>query len=128
MFVKLTLAFSALGLLGFGIAMTIAPAQLLAPVGLAVDSGSALTEIRAFYGGLEVGLGSALLFCLLRPRLRRQGLQLSALCYGCVALVRAAGLIIDDSGGTFLWTALTLETVLAVASLAALRYGGVSPS
>ncbi len=121
MFVKLTLALSAFGLLAFGVAMTIAPEQLLTPLGLVFDSEAAITEIRAFYGGLELGLGAAILLCLLRPPLRRQGLQLSALCYGCVAVVRAYGLVVDGSSGTFLWVALAFETVLAVASVAALR-------
>ena len=121
MFVKLTLALSALGLLGFGLAMTVAPAALLAPVGLVVESGAASTEIRAFYGGLEIGLGLALVYCLLRPSRHLQGLQLSALCYGCVALIRAAGMLIDDSGGAFLWGALAVETTLTLACLIALR-------
>ncbi len=121
MFIKLTLALATLGLLGFGVAMLIVPAQLLAPVGLEIEGGAAFTEIRAFYGGLEIGLGLALLFCLLRPALHRQGLQLSALCYGCVALTRAASMLLEGVGGVFLWVALGLETVLTVASLVAMR-------
>lgn len=120
MLVKLILALSTLGLLGFGLAMTVAPAAMLAPVGLSLDTAAASTEIRAFYGGLEIGLGLALFYCLLRPALHRRGLQLSALCYGCVALVRALSMLIDGSGGAFLWTALSLETALTLACLAAL--------
>lgn len=122
MFVKLTLALSAFGLLAFGLAMTVAPEALLGPLGLSFDSAAAVTEIRAFYGGLELGLGAAILYCLLRPTLRRLGLQLSALCYGCIAIVRALGMVIDGSGGTFLWAALIFEAVLAVANIAALRH------
>ena len=121
MLVKLTLALSALGLLGFGLAMLIAPAAMLAPVDLAVETAAAYTEIRVFYGGLEIALGLALFHCLRQPALHRQGLQLSALCYGCVALTRGSSMLIEGSGGAFLWSALTLESLLTLACLWALR-------
>ncbi|MCB1627370.1 MAG: DUF4345 domain-containing protein [Xanthomonadales bacterium] len=118
---RLILALSALGLLGFGVWMLIAPQAILAAIGIALQSEAALTEIRAFYGGLEIGLGLALLFCLRSPGWLRPGLALSALCYGCVALCRAGGMLVDGSGGGFLLGALAFEASLCVACVWALR-------
>ena len=121
---RLILGLSAVGLLGFGLLMLIAPADLLASIGIALQSPEALTEIRAFYGGLEIGLGLALLFCLIQPGMLRQGLALSALCYGTVALCRAGGMLVDGSGGSFLTIALIFESALSLASVWAMRRSG----
>lgn len=118
---RLILALSAAGLLGFGVVMLVAPAGLLASIGIVLQTPEAITEIRAFYGGLEIGLGLALLFCLIQPGLLRPGLALSALCYGTVALCRFGGMLVDGSGGSFLYTALIFESVLCLASVWALR-------
>jgi hypothetical protein len=118
---RIILALGALCLLGFGILMLIAPAAVLVGLGIILDTPEALTEIRAFYGGLEIAIGLALAFCLVQPGMLRQGLALSSLCYGTVALARAGGMLVDGSGGAFLWSALTLESVLCLVSLWALR-------
>jgi hypothetical protein len=121
---RLILGLSAAGLLGFGLLMLIAPAALLASIGIVLQSPEALSEIRAFYGGLEIGLGLALLFCLIQPGMLRQGLALSALCYGSVALCRAGAMLFDGSGGSFLYSALVLEATLCLASIWAMRRSG----
>jgi hypothetical protein len=118
---RLILGLSAAGLLGFGLLMLIAPTSLLASIGIVLQSPEALTEIRAFYGGLEIGVGLALLFCLIQPGLLRPGLALSALCYGSVALCRVGAMLVDGSGGTYLLSALAFEGTLCLASVWAMR-------
>lgn len=121
MFSRLVLAIAALGLLGFGVWMLIAPQAVLAEIGISLQGPAALTEIRAFYGGLEIGLGLALCFCLLVPGWQRPGLALAALCFGVVALSRGVGMLVDGSGGGFLVGALAFEAMVCIASLLALR-------
>ncbi len=125
---RIILALAAVCLLGFGILMLIAPAGVLAGLGITLGTPEAVTEIRAFYGGLEIGLGLALGFCLIQPGMLRQGLALSSLCYGTVALARLVGMLVDGSGGTFLLSALALEIGLCVASGWALRRSRVEGS
>lgn len=121
MFSRLVLAIAALGLLGFGVWMLIAPQAVLAMIGISLQGPAALTEIRAFYGGLEIGLGLALCFGLLVPGWQRPGLALAALCYGTVALSRGLGMLVDGSGGGFLFGALAFEATVCFASLLALQ-------
>ena len=52
---RVSLLLAALGLIAFGAALLVKP-SLLGIVGVELGRPSAATEIRAFYGGLELGL------------------------------------------------------------------------
>ena len=118
---KAALLVGGLGFLGFGLLMLIAPQASMASLGLTVPDGVPTTEIRAFYGGLELALGGLLLAAMAQTDYRRAGLWLGAVSYGAVAATRGAGMLIDDSGGNFLLGALAVETVLAIWFALALR-------
>lgn len=118
---KAALLVGGLGFLGFGLLMLIAPQASMASLGLTVPDGVPTTEIRAFYGGLELALGGLLLAAMAQPDYRRAGLWLGAVSYGMVAATRAAGMLIDASGGSFLLGALAVETVLTIWFALALR-------
>jgi hypothetical protein len=118
---KAALLVGGLGFLGFGLLMLIAPQAAMASLGLTVPDGVPTTEIRAFYGGLELALGGLLLTAMVQPDYRRGGLWLGAVSYGTVAVTRCLGMLIDSSGGNFLLGALTLEIVLAIWFALALR-------
>ncbi|MEZ5468062.1 MAG: DUF4345 family protein [Lysobacterales bacterium] len=118
---KASLLVGGLGFLGFGILMTVAPQAAMASLGLAVPDGIPTTEIRAFYGGLELALGGLLLAAMVQPAYRRAGLWLGCISYGAVAVTRALGMLIDSSGGSFLLGALAVESVLALWFALALR-------
>ena len=60
---------------GFGIAFLVAPLEVLAKAGVVASGTVAATEIRAFYGGLEVALGALLIGADLHGK-RREGLIL----------------------------------------------------
>ena len=72
-FSSLVLALAGLGFLGFGLAILVAPAAVLAPVGIS-GSAAGLVELQAFYGGLEIGLGAFLLGAAWHAPWRRPGL------------------------------------------------------
>ena len=58
---RITLWLGGVGYLAFGAAFLIDPLQTLAAAGIALSGDLAATELRAFYGGLEVALGGLLI-------------------------------------------------------------------
>ncbi|OGT58612.1 MAG: hypothetical protein A3E01_03865 [Gammaproteobacteria bacterium RIFCSPHIGHO2_12_FULL_63_22] len=95
-FSVLVLVLAALGFLGFGAWLLVDPVGGLAGVGIAGTTAAGVVELRAFYGGLEIGLGLFLLLCSARPDWRVPGLWLVLLGNLCIGLTRLYG--IGDSG------------------------------
>ena len=109
----LALAVGGIGFLGFGLIMLIAPQSAMAGIGISLPEGAASTEIRACYGGLELGLGALLLAALRADQYRRAGLILGLVCYGAVASARVFGMLVDGGSSAFIWGALAVEAGLA---------------
>jgi hypothetical protein len=86
------------------------------------------TEIRAFYGGLEVGLG---LFLLIAASIRRwiaAGLVAVILGFGCTAAGRALGLVLDAPEAPGVLIFLLVELVFALlAAVALARFVAQNP-
>ena len=120
-FARVVLWISGLGMLGFGLAFLWAPLETMAAAGLSLEGALAATELRAFYGGLEVALGLLILACALRAERLRDGLVLSLAIYGGIGLARLAGMLIEGSDTPFLRFALATELGLAIAAAIALR-------
>ncbi|MGQ0799382.1 MAG: DUF4345 family protein [Pseudomarimonas sp.] len=119
---RITLWLGGLGFLGFGVACLVAPLDVLAAAGVTLSGPVAAAEVRAFYGGLEIGLGVCLVLAALRSRHLRSGLLLCMAAYGGIGLARATGMAIDGVATPFLWFALATELTLAgLAGLALLR-------
>lgn len=112
---------SGLSFLGFGVAFLIAPIATLALAGVATEGAIAATELRAFYGGIEVALGGLILACALRPERWRDGLWLTLACYGAIGVTRVFGMAIDGSDSFFLRFAATTELSFALAAIGLLR-------
>lgn len=110
---NLWLVIGGVGFLAFGAWMLVAPQAAMAMVGIALPNGAPTTEIRAFYGGLELGLGALLLAAVHKVQYHRAGLVLGCVSYGSIALARALGMLIDGGTSTFLWVALAVEVTLA---------------
>ncbi|MDX1571963.1 MAG: DUF4345 family protein [Xanthomonadales bacterium] len=110
---KLIVYIAGLGFLGFGIAALIDPERLLAGMGLQVGgSGSLTTELRAFYGGLELGLGGLTILLALRDRLT-DALGLTLVAYGSLAAGRLIGILVAGDVNTMIWVALAIEVIVA---------------
>lgn len=114
------LVLAGLGFLGFGLVIVAMPAAVLAPVGI-FGSAAGLVELRAFYGGLELGLAAFLLVCAARPAWREPGLGLVALSNGGIAATRLAGIGISGEFTGFFAGALVWEIGFTLAAIAALR-------
>ncbi|WP_374604728.1 DUF4345 family protein [Arenimonas sp.] len=117
---KWVLVLAGLGFLGFGIAITAAPAAVLGGVGIG-GTAAGLVELRAFYGGLELGLGSFLLVCAARPAWREAGLWSVALINGGIAAARLLGIALSGEFTGFFAGALVWELGFTAAAILALR-------
>lgn len=120
-FTRIMLYVGALTFLVFGLWLLVNPAGLAA-TGLPVEPGSLWrVEIRAFYGGLEIGFGTFLLLCARRPGWALPGLTAAALVLCGAGLARAAGLVLDHRADTSMLAAVAAELGGAVLSAAAYR-------
>ena len=118
---RITLWLAGLSFLGFGLAFLIAPLQTLASTGIQLSGALAAAELRAFYGGLELGLGVLILAADLRPEARRYGLILTAAAFGSIGIARAVAMLIGGVATPFLWFALSTELLLAALALVSLH-------
>ena len=109
-----------LGFIAFGIVFLCWPEVMLPGIGIVTPDLHSQIEIRAMYGGLELGLGILLLSCFAAER-QRFGLQLSLASYGGLGLARALSMLVMGVASPFLWFALIWEGVIAALALLALR-------
>ena len=121
MFAVIVLLLAGLQLFAFGVMAAFDPVGLLGPLGFVLSSNEAITEARAFYGGAEIGLGLLMSACALKPRWREAGLVLVAACFAGIGSVRALAMALSGTHTKFLVFALSVEVVLVVLSLWALR-------
>jgi hypothetical protein len=89
------LGYVVLMLLGFGIAFLLAPSRMAGLVDIQVPTSSALSDIRAVYGGLEIGLGLVVAWCMLDPGRVPLGLGMAGVLFACVAAGRGFGMLRD---------------------------------
>ena len=108
-FPTVVLVLCGLGFLAFGLWLLIDPAALQ-KIGIASTSKTGQVELRAFYGGMELGLGAFLMLCALRPSWHAAGLWLVLLANAGAGLTRllAIGLAGASLGG-YLGLALVWE-------------------
>lgn len=121
-FPTVVLLLCGLGFLGFGLWLLTDPAAL-ERVGIAATSKIGQVELRAFYGGMELGLGVFLLLCAARPGWQVAGLWLVLLANGGAGLARllAIGLAGASFGGYLAWALLWELGFSALAGLALLN-------
>ncbi|MBT4499470.1 MAG: DUF4345 family protein [Gemmatimonadetes bacterium] len=115
-----------------GIAFLVAPTVLAATVDLRLDTPVALNEIRAFYGGMEVGLGTFLLYVAVRGVWLVPALTLQVLIVGGTIFGRLFGIVLEGAPGSPVYSLLAIETVMLLAPLVVLARlrsgaGGAAP-
>jgi Flp pilus assembly protein TadB len=110
---RLILALAALAFLGFGIAFLVSPAAMGALVELDLTSATARTEVRAMYGGLEIGLGVGLLTLLFRHRQVALGLRVALAAFVGLAAGRLYGLAVDGWWQPIMWLLTAVEVLAA---------------
>jgi len=123
---RLSLRLAALAFAGFGVALLVRPA-LIGTLGIELTSPTAVTEIRAFYGGLELGLALFFALASTREAWLRPALFAQAAVLGGIALARLIGVAIDGGAAPLILLFAALEGAGALVAIAALRTldGGV---
>ena len=120
MFPRIVLGLSALVYVGIGLAFIFAPESLLPRVNIAASSGTALADIRAVYGGLDLGVGVLLAYCLMRNEIRT-GLLACVFTLGGLALGRVYGILLDTEQDSITYGLLAAELIGAATAVVGLR-------
>lgn len=93
------------------------PLAAMAPVELNINTVSALNELRANYGGLQIGMGLFLLAGLCCKTYVRPALLAQALIVGGLAVGRLVSIALDGQPNAFVQGLIVLESVTALISL-----------
>ncbi|MFY1019201.1 DUF4345 family protein [Ectopseudomonas khazarica] len=112
LFARIVLLIQIAALVLLGLAYFIRPEEMASFSGALLMSAAAVTEVRAFYAGMQLGLAAFLAMALLRLDLLRPALTLLVLLYSALAVARIGGLWLDGGAQqTFNLYALLLELV-----------------
>ena len=114
---KIYLIFFALMALVTGLAYLYAPLAMTAPMGFGGLTPSALADLRANYGGLQIGLGIFLLHCARAGHIKL-GLLLTLIVMTAVPLCRALSFALDGGATPTLLAVFGMEIALFVVTLA----------
>ena len=117
---RLSLRLAALALAGFGVALLVRPA-LMGTLGIELGRPAAATEIRAFYGGLELGLALFFALASTRDAWLRPALFAQAASLGGIVLARLIGMALDGSAEPLILLFAAVEGTGAVLGALALR-------
>ena len=113
-YARIFLVVQLLMLAGFGAAYFLWPQEMGAVSGMLLMESSAVTDVRAQYGALPVGLAVFLALAVWRQELTRPALILLVVLYASLALGRIAGLWLDGGAQqTFNLWAILFEVVSA---------------
>lgn len=96
-FPRFSLGVTGLLFVGLGVAFLIDPHRMADLVGIRTDRARHLIEVRAMYGGFEIGLGLFFLVAIGRTRWIRAALAAQTLGFSGLAGGRLIGLMFDGS-------------------------------
>lgn len=120
-FAKILLLLYGVVTAAFGVWAVALPQSLAGVLNYSLLTPGAVTELRAFYGGLELALGAYWLLAALRRDLVSAGLLSMILVWGFVAASRLLGFAVDGAVTTPSIVALATEVAGCVLAAAALR-------
>ena len=110
---KLVLAIIACLFIGFGGVAWLDPVATVSPLAIELTAPQALTEIRATYGGLMIGIGLVFAGAAIKTEMTRFGLLSAAIMLTLIGLTRLYGIVADGSASPLLWQLLAVELVPA---------------
>lgn len=114
MFARVLLLVAAAMFGGLGAFLLLAPDKLEEWLGIVAGGPQARTELRAFYGGLEIGLAAFLAVAAWRVSYTSAACLLLVMINGGPAIARVIGFAIDGSANTKLVGFLAIEIGFAV--------------
>ena len=116
------LAASTLVFIGFGGWLFMVP-EALAGLGIQLLEPAARIDVRATYGGMELGFAAFLTLCLWHDEWVRTGLvALVCVCAG-FGLARLLAIAIEGRGTSLMWSFVLIELGVVLIVLAVLRRG-----
>lgn len=115
------LALAALGFAAFGLWGVVNPVGMLATVGVRPTSSLGEVELRAMYGGLELGIAAFLAYCVLDTNNVSVGLFAAACLYGGLGGVRALAALRAPGVEGMAWVLVAVEAVAVGLCLLGLR-------
>jgi hypothetical protein len=127
---QFSLVLTALVFGGFGTWLLLWP-QALSKLGVELTTPAARTEIRAFYGGLELGFAFFFAIAATRPHWYEAALFAQAASLGAAAMARLFGLVVDGGAGPTMLVLLAAESAgsfLGIVALVRLRRQESSPT
>jgi hypothetical protein len=117
---RFSLGATSLAFFIFGFWLLIAP-EALAKIGIQLANDSAKVEIRAMYGGFEIGMGVFFLLAAMRPEWFRPALVLQVVSLLGLGGVRLVTLLMAPDADRLLYLFAGLELVAVVIGYLALR-------
>jgi hypothetical protein len=117
---RIFLGLSALIWLPYGVYCFFAPGSLAEAAGVAFQSPTGSTELRAMYGGLQAAIGVLAGLGALHAGWTRSALAGLAFATAGLGGARLAGLLLDGGGTSYTAMALGFEWVSAAAAFALL--------
>jgi Domain of unknown function (DUF4345) len=118
------LGFCAVLWLPYGLYCLADPGFLREAAGIASESPTGSTELRAMYGGLQAAVGALALAGFLRRDLLRPALIALAALPAGLFTARVVGVIVDGGVSAYTAGALVLEATLTAAATVLLRREG----
>jgi hypothetical protein len=101
----------------FGLGYVAMPGPMIDAAGFGAVPASGLTDVRATYGGLQIGLGVFLLWAAGVESQVRAGLLLVLFSIGAVGAGRSIGIMVDGDFTDFHLAGLVTEVTLTVFTL-----------
>jgi hypothetical protein len=117
---RISLLLTALAFGGFGVVLFADP-RILEHAGVVAAGPMGVAELRAFYGGLEIGLAAFFLLASARRDWHHPALAAQVLALGGAAIGRLAGIALAGVDAPLMWTLLIAESTGAIIGVAALR-------
>jgi len=113
---QVLIVIAALIFTGFGVWFLIKPTAL-AGIGIEVTRPSARTDIRATYGGFELGVAAFLFWCASREDWHHIGLIAATLFVAGFGAGRATGILCEGGATAFMWSLLAVEVAYTACAL-----------
>ena len=123
------LLFAAVVFVGVGVGFLVVPVQWASVVEIPLPTAMARTDLRATYGGFDLGVGLFLGLCALRSEWTRPGLVALGLAASGYGGGRLLGIVVEGTASPLMLVFVGLETMTAFLAFYLLRqlpHGGHS--
>lgn len=118
---RLILALNSLGFTLFGLLFLFWPEAMIAKVGLQATAPAALIDIRATYGGMELGIAAMLGYCAVSIGGTAFGLFAATFAFAGLAIGRLVAIVLSGGASGFTWFLFTLEASSLILDVYALQ-------